>query len=115
MGQLHVVATFPNIDPAILTEFKQVVAQAIAIAKGEEETLQYEYFMSPDETTCVVLETYASSEGVLAHMAGMGTVLQRLVELGGDLDVDVLGDPSPALVEAAAAFKPTIYASIGGK
>ena len=115
MGKLHAVATFPNIDPATLTEFKQLVAQAIAIAKGEEETLQYEYFMNADETTCVVLETYSSSEAVLTHMAGMGTVLPRLVELGGDLKVDVFGDPSPDLIEAAAALKPNIYASIGGK
>jgi quinol monooxygenase YgiN len=115
LAKLHVVGTFPNIDPAKLTEFKKVVAQAIEMAKGEQDTLQYEYFMSPDETTCVVLETYASSEALLAHMAGMGTVLERLLELGGELKADFFGDPSPALVEATAAFKPKIYASIGGK
>lgn len=115
MGKLHVVATFPNIDPANLTKFKEAVAQVVAIAKGEEETLQYEYFMSPDETRCVVLETYASSEALLAHMAARGPALQRLLELGGDLNADVFGDPSPALVEATAALKPNIYASIGGK
>ena len=115
MGILHVVGKFPSIDPAKLSEFKKVVAQAIEIAKREEATLQYEYFMSADETACVVLETYASSEALLAHMAGGGSVHQRLFELGGDLKADVFGDPSPALVEATAAFKPKIYSSIGGK
>jgi quinol monooxygenase YgiN len=115
VGKLHVVGTFPNIAPAKLNEFKKVAAQAIEIAKREEATLQYEYFMSADETACVVLETYASSEALLAHMAGLGSVIQRLVELGGDFKADVFGDPSPALVEATVAFKPKIYASIGGK
>ena len=73
MGKLHVVGTFLNIDPAKLSAFKQVVAEAVALAKNEEGTLRYEYFLSPDETTCVVLETYASSEAALAHMTGMGS------------------------------------------
>ena len=115
MGKLHAVGTFPSIDPAKLNAFKQVVAEAVALAKNEEGTLRYEFFLSPDETTCVVLETYASSEAVLAHMTGMGTVLERLLDLGGELKADFFGDPSPALVEATAAFKPNIYASIGGK
>jgi quinol monooxygenase YgiN len=115
VSQIHVIGTFPNIDPAVLGEFKQVVAQAVEIAKGEAETLQYEYFMSPDETRCVLLESYASSDALLAHMANMGSVLQRLFELGGQVEADVFGDPSPALLEAAAAFEPRIYASIGGK
>jgi quinol monooxygenase YgiN len=115
MGTIHVVATFPSIDPAKLNEFKKVAAQTIEIAKREEATLQYEYFMSADEPACVLLETYASSEALLAHMAGILPVVQRLVELGGEVKVDVFGDPSPALVEAMVAFKPKIYASIGGK
>lgn len=115
MGKLTVVGTFPSIDPAKLSEFKKVAAQAIEIAKGEDATLQYEYFMSADETACVVLETYASSEALLAHMASVGPMVQRLVELAGGVKADVFGDPSPALVEATAAFKPQIYSSIGSK
>lgn len=115
MGKLSLVGTFTRIDPANVGEFKKVAAQAIDMAKREDGTLQYEYFMSADETTCVVLETYASSEALLAHMAGLGPLLQQLVELGGDLTADVFGDPSPALIEATVAFNPNIYASIGGK
>lgn len=112
---LHAVATFSNIEPSRLNEFKKVAAQAIEIAKGEEGTLRYDFYMSGDEVACVVLETYASSEALLAHMAGMGDVVPRLVELGGDLNVEVFGSPSPALLEATAAFKPRIHTWLGGK
>ena len=46
-----------------------------------------------------------TSDALLAHMAAAGPVLQRLFELGGAARADIFGDPSPALVEAVAAFR----------
>ena len=64
---------------------------------------------------CVVREAYASSDAFLAHLAGAGPLLARLVELGGGLELDVFGEPSPALRAAVAAFQPRVYRYSQGK
>ena len=115
MDQLQVNATYPNIPPENLEEFKKLAAEAVAVTRGEEETLRFDFFLSDDGTKCVLNEAYASSDALLAHMGNMGELLGRLVERGGALEVVVLGEPSEQLLEAAAAFEPMIYAHLEGK
>src|SRR5580765_6562062 len=107
--QLQVTGTFPNISPADLAEFKQLAAKALELAKGEATTLQYDWFFSDDETKCVVRETYASSDAVLAHMANLGDLLGQLAQLGGGVHIEAFGTPSAQLLEAAAALQPKLY------
>jgi quinol monooxygenase YgiN len=115
MGQIQVTATLPNIAPGNLPEFKELAARALEITKGEETTHQYDWFFSDDETKCVVRETYANSDAILTHMANMGDLLGKLAELGGGLEIEAFGDPSPELLEAAAALQPTVYRYFQGK
>ncbi len=115
MDKLQASARFPNIERDKLNEFKKVAAEMLKITQRERGNLQYDYFLNADETVCVVRETYANSDAVLAHMAGMGELLPRLIELGGGLVVKVFGSPSPALLEAAAALKPAVYSYLQGR
>jgi quinol monooxygenase YgiN len=115
MDQLQVTATFPRIQRDNLEDFKKLAAEMLEITKGEPGNLQYDYFLSADETVCVVREAYADSDAVLAHLAGMGERLPRLMELGGGLEVECFGSPSPALLEAAAELKPAVYSYLQGK
>ena len=69
MEQLQLTATIPSIPADRLAEFKDLAARALELTRGEEATLQYDWFLSEDETKCVVRETYANSDAVLAHMA----------------------------------------------
>jgi quinol monooxygenase YgiN len=115
MEQLQVTATFPNIAAGNLAEFKEAAARALEMTRGEATTLQYDWFFSEDETTCVVRETYADSNAVLSHVANMGELIGKLGELGGGLEIEVFGDPSAELLEAAAVFKPTVYRYFQGR
>ena len=115
MEQLQVNATFPSISPDAVDEFKQLAAEALATIRGEPGTLQHDWFFSDDGAQCVVREAYASSDAFLAHLAGAGPLLARLVELGGGLELDVFGEPSAALRAAVAAFQPRIYSYSQGK
>ena len=115
MEQIQLTATLPNIAPGNLSEFKELAARALDITKGEETTLQYDWFFSDDETKCVVRETYANSDAILAHMGHMGDLIGKLAELGGGLEIEAFGDPSPELLEAAAALQPTVYRYFQGK
>jgi quinol monooxygenase YgiN len=109
MEQLQVSATFPNISPDAADQFKLLAAEALAAVRGEPGTLQHDWFFSDDGGQCVVRETYASSDAFLAHLAGAGPLLGQLVELGGGLELEVFGEPSPALRDAVAAFQPRIF------
>ncbi len=85
------------------------------IARTEPGLLQYDWFLSPDDSTCVVRETYTDSDAVLAHIGAVGHLLEEMIGLGGGLEVDVFGDPSEALQEAAAEMQPAVYSYFQGK
>lgn len=115
MEQIQLTATLPSIAPENLAAFKALAARALEMTEGEETTLQYDWFLSDDETRCVVRETYADSDAILAHMAHLGDLIGELSELGGGLEIEAFGTLSPELAEAAAAFEPTVYRYFQGK
>jgi len=115
MDEIHIYTTFPNIPPENLEKFKELVSQAVAIASADEGTLRYDYFLSDDETMCVSPHVHANSDALLAHMGRVGPLLGPMVELGGGVEVVVLGNPSAELLEATAAFEPAVYAHLDGK
>lgn len=115
MDTLQISARFPNIAPDKLGEFKRMAAEALVITKGDPGCLQYDWFLSADQTVCEVRETYASSDAVLAHLGAVGALIGPMMEIAGGLQVECFGSPSQALLEAAAAFKPTVYSYLQGK
>ena len=115
METLQASAKYPAIAPGDLSEFKQLAAELLEVARGELGTLQYDWFFSDDGTQCVVRETYASSDAVLVHIGNVGPSLGRLIELGGGLELEVFGEPSATLRDATAAFDPVVYSYLQGK
>lgn len=115
MDQIRVSAVFPSIAPGDVAEFKQVAAATLELTVPEPGTLQYDWYVNADETTCEVRETYADSDAMLAHVGNVGELLGRLVELGGGLEGSVFGSPSAELAEAIAPFSPTMYGHFQGK
>jgi hypothetical protein len=116
MGPIRMVARYPNIDPATLHEFKQVAAEMLELTRGEVGTDQYDFFMSYDEQTCFIHENYADSEAALSHAINMGELLPRLVALGGGVELQWFGSPSPELLQAAQDFKMdvSVYSKMQG-
>lgn len=115
MEQLQVTATFPSIHADNLASFKKMANEALEIAKTEPGTLQYDWFFNDDETRCVLRETYADSDAVMAHLGNVGEILGAIVDLGGGIEVEIFGNPSETLLQAAAAMQPTVYSYFQGK
>jgi hypothetical protein len=113
--QLQVNAKLTSIAKEDLAEFKRVASELLGITANEPGTLQYDWFMNEDETQCVVRETYASSDAVLAHIGNVGELLGTIIQLGGGLELEVFGNPSDELREAAEALKPVVYTQLQGK
>jgi quinol monooxygenase YgiN len=115
MQQLQINATFPSISPDAADEFAQLADDAMVTIRGELGTIRHDWFLSDDGTRCVVREAYTSSDAFLAHLTAAGPLLERLVELGGGLELELFGEPSAALLDAVAAFRPQIYHYTHGK
>ena len=115
MDQIQVTATLPSIAPENLAAFKALAAEVLTVVAEEAGTLQHDWFLNDDETVCVVHETYADSDVVLAHLGHLGELLGRLIPLGGGFSIDLFGTPSAELTAAMEALHPTVYRYFQGK
>ena len=115
MEQLQVTATFPSIAKEDLDEFRRLAGELMELTKGEDGVLQYDWFFSADGSTCVVRETYANGDAVLAHVAMAGELLGAITPLGGGVEVEVYGNPPAELIAATEALRPAIYTFFQGK
>lgn len=87
-----------------LKEFQRIAQQMIAASRKEPGTLGYQWFLSADGGRCRIVETYANSQAVLAHLAGP-VITEFFPKLMGQSKIDafeVYGKPSP---KAAAKLK----------
>lgn len=105
-----------RINEGKLEEFKQHASAIIAMVREHgHRTPDYEYFLNADESECVVLESFADSEALLAH-ADM--VAERAVQMFAVCEIQNLwlcGNPSQAVVEKTAAFAPSRFGRWQGK
>ena len=110
MKKIHVTARF-KIHKGKLEEFKKIAAECVAKVKENEEgkgALQYDWFFSPDNSECIVRETYTDSNAVMAHMGNVGEELGQLLGMS-DFELEVYGNPSEEVQQAAAALNPKVY------
>ncbi|HSH18985.1 MAG TPA: antibiotic biosynthesis monooxygenase [Draconibacterium sp.] len=110
MKEIQVTAKF-KIHKGKVDEFKKVVTNIIdAVAKNEKGkgALQYDWFFSPDDAECVAHETYTDSNAVMAHMGNAGELLGQLLAMS-DFELEVYGNPSKELQNAAAGLNPKVY------
>lgn len=115
MKEIQITAKF-KIHKGKLEEFKKIAADCVvAVAKNEKGkgAIQYDWFFSPDETECVVRETYVDSDAVMAHMGNVGEMLGQLLAMSG-FELEVYGNPSEELQKAAAALNPKVYSFYQG-
>lgn len=115
MEKIQLSARF-KIHDGKLEEAKKIAAECMAIVKEKEEgkgTLQYDWFFSPDKTECVVLETYTDSNAVLTHMANLGEPLGQFLEIS-DFELELYGNMSEELQNAAAGLNPKVYSFYQG-
>ena len=111
MSKICVVARV-TIGEGKLEAFLAAAEKAFTtVSEKDTGTLQYDWYMSPDKTTCTVLETYESSEAVMSHMGNVQESLGALMGIG-TLEIEVFGTPSDELKAAAAAMEPKLWAPL---
>lgn len=101
---IHVSARFGPIPSASLAAFKELGESMMKTVQGEAGTVRYNWFLSADQSVCVVREIYADSSAALTHIGNAGDALMRLVVLGGGLQIEVFGELSEELTEVLKGF-----------
>jgi quinol monooxygenase YgiN len=78
-------------------EFKRLSADLMDIVRARDSgTLQFEIYLSEDESECVVYERYRDSEAVIDHGAHVGAIMQSIFATGSASSAR-LGEPSDEL------------------
>ena len=113
MKEIKAIATF-KINKGKLGEFKEISAQMIAVVQEKDPgTLVYDWYLDEGNLECTVLETYADSDAVLAHISNVGELLGKLLEIG-NLTIDVYGNPNAELLKATEGLQPKIVPFYAG-
>ena len=97
-----------------LEEFKVVAASALETVREKDAgTRQYDWFLSADQSECVVRERYVDSQALIDHLAIVGDQLGALVGLS-DLSLELYGDVSPELRQALDTLNPSVFSYLQG-
>jgi len=99
MSKIQVSAKM-KIREGMLDGFKRQATECIQQANEKDPgTLQFDWFISTDNTECEIRETYESSEAFLAHLFNLRELLQILYEkFASEHSVIIYGDPSQELL-----------------
>ena len=82
---------------------------------NEPGTLNYEWFISEDETSCKIYERYRDSAAVMTHLASFGAnFADRFLAESEPTRFVVFGDPTEEVREALGGFGAVFMAQIGG-
>ena len=116
-NQIHFRAEF-TIEEGKIEEYKELVQDmSRAVEANEPDTIDYQFYLNrDDETKCIVHETYANSEAVLAHNTGVAsqTILPKIFSDSRISRFDVYGNPSEELRKVLTSFSPQFYNLFAG-
>ena len=80
-----------------LEEFKRLTVQCVEIVRAKDTgTLQYEIYLSDDQSEAIVLERYRDSEALLEHAGNLGELGPAILATG-EATSGLLGEPSADL------------------
>jgi quinol monooxygenase YgiN len=103
-----------SILPGQIGNFRAVAKDLIAATQQEPGTLNYEWNLSRDETSCHIYERYHDSAAFMAHVQTFGKFAERFLQACRPVRIDIYGSPGEEARAALADFHPTFYAPLGG-
>lgn len=105
-----------EIKPGELENFKALAGEAAAATKANEpDTLNYEWFITEDQTTCHIYERYADSAATMKHLESFGKQFaDTYAALTEPKRFTVYGNPSTELRKILDGFGAEFMEQIGG-
>lgn len=106
--EIRGVARFKFNDGKV-KEFKRLCAELIDVTRATDTgTLQFEIYLSDDESECVIYERYRDSESVIDHGAHVGEIMRAIFATGSGPSA-LLGEPSAELAAMTAGSPVTVF------
>jgi quinol monooxygenase YgiN len=100
-----------------IEEYKKLVQEMSRVVEANEpDTIGYQFYLSRDETKCIVSEIYTNSEAVSAHSNGVAsqTILPKIFNVSRISRFEVYGNPTKELQEVLTSFSPQTYNLFAG-
>ena len=96
--------------------FRKIVDEMTALTKEEPGALGYEWYLSADDTSCRLVETYADQAAVMAHITGTAVrdVLPQLLQVSSITSFGVYGDPGAEAGASLTAAGAEVFQQIAG-
>ncbi len=92
------------------TAFKDYVRHLKELVREKcPNTIGYEWFLNENETQCVALETFTDSEALLFHADTVMELAMKLFATCDILEVNLLGDPSPEVIERTSTYGAQVH------
>lgn len=90
-------------------EAKKLLNSAIEISKEKDaDLLSYEFFINDAEDMLYSIEWFRDSTALMAHLANVGEILQKLAGATEMQRLEVFGEASREVVEALKPYNPTL-------
>ena len=105
-----------KINEGQLNAFRSLMGEMVeATQSNEPDALNYEWWISEDETTCHIYERYADSAALMTHLGNFGAnFAERFMSMVVPTGFTVYGNANDTVKEALAAFGPTYMGALGG-
>ena len=99
------------IPEANLAKFQSIAQSMIAGSQSEPGTLAYDWFFSPDQKSCRLIEEYADAKAVEAHTNGpvVKDLVPKMLAISTITSFEVYGDPGPQASQVLTHIGAKIY------
>jgi quinol monooxygenase YgiN len=105
-----------SIKDGHLDQLKEIMEEMSAATKQDEpHALNYEWWISEDESACHIFERYEDSAAVMAHLGNFGSkFMERFMSHVDPTGFKVYGDASDEVKAALTGFGPQYLTQLGG-
>lgn len=105
-----------DVHPGKAGELRTLMREMVAATEANEPgTLDYEWSVSGDDSSCHIFERYADSAAAMIHARTFGSrFAERFLQVVSPTRLVLYGSPSPELAAALEGFSPVRMKSIGG-
>ncbi len=105
-----------DIKTSDLDQLKTLLEEMVSATQADEpDTLNYEWFISADGSTCHIYERYAGSAAVMTHLGNFGEKFaERFMAILQPSRMMVYGSPNDEVITALSGLGAVFMAPLGG-
>jgi quinol monooxygenase YgiN len=113
MKQIKVIARLAIMENK-LNEFKQLAQEMIdAVREKEPGAIDYDWYLDELKMQCIIIETYADSKAVMAHVTNIGEKLKKMSAYA-DITIELFGNPDEEVMNLASNMEVSVYPYFSG-